>query len=120
MVGVFCLGVLGLTLQVNDGDNLIQPIDARNVAQVLMAIVDDPVSEVKTGVQESTPFAPLAILAFAPTATAAPLLLRLFRGSETATHSPEPTAVSRLLVIINVNAFSLCRSCAAEALPTSR
>lgn len=29
--------------QVNDGDNLIQPIDARNVAQVLMAIIDDPV-----------------------------------------------------------------------------
>ncbi|CAN0194326.1 unnamed protein product, partial [Ectocarpus sp. 8 AP-2014] len=27
---------------VNDGDNLIQPIDARNVAQVLMAIIDDP------------------------------------------------------------------------------
>lgn len=33
--------------QVNDGDNLIQPIDARNVAEVLMAIVDDPVSEAK-------------------------------------------------------------------------
>ncbi|CAM9904362.1 unnamed protein product [Ascophyllum nodosum] len=27
---------------VNDGENLIQPIDARNVAQVMMKIIDDP------------------------------------------------------------------------------
>ncbi|CAN0527019.1 unnamed protein product, partial [Ectocarpus sp. 8 AP-2014] len=34
---------MGRVPLVNDGDNLIQPIDARNVAQVLMAIIDDPV-----------------------------------------------------------------------------
>ncbi|CAM9765395.1 unnamed protein product [Ectocarpus sp. 6 AP-2014] len=33
---------MGRVPLVNDGDNLIQPIDARNVAQVLMAIIDDP------------------------------------------------------------------------------
>jgi len=33
------------SLKVNDGDNLIQPVDARDVARALMAIIDDPVSE---------------------------------------------------------------------------
>lgn len=37
--------------QVNDGENLIQPIDARNVAQVMMKIIDDPVRrEARLGV----------------------------------------------------------------------
>lgn len=52
-IHVLRFGVLRFTFpclasQVNDGDNLIQPIDARNVAEVLMAIVDDPVSQVQS------------------------------------------------------------------------